>query len=652
MTEGSQEGKGFHRRTLLLGAVLSAAVAYVTTYSDMVVKGMQLGVLQFAPGAVGSFLLVYGVVKVLRAFGRLRWMTPADLLVIYLMLFAAVFVSTRGFTEKLMPAPVYLNYYADPINQFAQRFIPYVNPALVAFDPKGELKQPVAVEFYESLRSGSIPWGKWIRPLAMWFLLYLLLAWSLFCIGVILRRQWADHERLTFPHTVLPTRLLDESLARQFLRSPLTWMGFALAFLPFLINGIHLAVPTFPQIPLLFWNVQNLFTSPPWNQMFGTSIFVSFAAMGFAYFLPNDLLFSLWFFFALIRLADVGAAAYGIELQNMPSYPTRHYIGYQVAGAYVVIAFVFVRSGWGYYNRLVQSAFGKEQLPLAGEVFSARLAVWGLLAGFVGILAWCVWAGVSIWLAIALWAIFLFVTCTVMARSVAEAGFLMTETSFKPSDIVGIFSAKSLWGNTSWTHIAFLDAIFFRDLRGMLLSLFLDSQQLAPRHGLRRAALPILFAVAIVVAFISAAASELWLHYTRGGVNLYGYPNANVSWAFTDATNALTGADKLTPPSPLWFSVGIAVTGLLYYLRNTFMGFPLHPLGYALCPSWTMYVIWFPVLVTWVVKSLIQRYGGYNLYLRALPFFLGMILGEFSCAALWALLASTTGLLAPEFPWP
>jgi hypothetical protein len=398
--------------------------------------------------------------------------------------------------------------------------------------------------------------------------------------------------------------------------------------------------------------VQNLFTSPPWNQMFGTSIFVSFAAMGFAYFLPNDLLFSLWFFFVLTRLADVGAAAYGIELQNMPSYPTRHYIGYQVAGAYVVIAFVFVRSGWGYYKRIVQSAFGKEQMPLVGEVFSARLAVWGLLAGFVGILAWCVWAGVSLWLAVALWAIFLFVTCTVMARSVAEAGFLMTETSFKPSDIVGIFSAKSLWGNTSWTHIAFLDAIFFRDLRGMLLSLFLDSQQLAPRHGLRRAALPILFAVAIVVAFISAAASELWLHYTRGGVNLYGYPNANVSWAFTDATNALTGADKLTPPSPLWFSVGIAVTGLLYYLRNTFMGFPLHPLGYALCPSWTMYVIWFPVLVTWVVKSLIQRYGGYNLYLRALPFFLGMILGEFSCAALWALLASTTGLLAPEFPWP
>jgi len=248
-------------------------------------------------------------------------MTPADLLVIYLMLFAAVFVSTRGFTEKLMPAPVYLNYYADPINQYAQRFIPYVNPALVAFDPKGDLKQSVAVEFYESLRSGGIPWGKWVRPLAMWFLLYLLLAWSLFCIGVILRRQWADHERLTFPHTALPTRLLDEDLARQFLRSPLTWMGFALSFIPFLINGIHLAVPSFPQIPLLFWNVQNLFPSPPWNQMFGTSIFVSFAAMGFAYFLPNDLLFSLWFFFVLTRLADVLAASYGIELQNMPSYP-------------------------------------------------------------------------------------------------------------------------------------------------------------------------------------------------------------------------------------------------------------------------------------------------------------------------------------------
>jgi len=82
MTEGSQEGKGFHRRTLLLGAVLSAAVAYVTTYSDMVVKGMQLGVLQFDPGEVGWFPLGLGVVQVLRAVGRLRWVTPAGLLVV------------------------------------------------------------------------------------------------------------------------------------------------------------------------------------------------------------------------------------------------------------------------------------------------------------------------------------------------------------------------------------------------------------------------------------------------------------------------------------------------------------------------------------------------------------------------------------------
>lgn len=647
-----QSPRAFHLRTLLLGAVLSGVVAYITTYSDMVVKGMQLGVLQFAPGAVGSFLLVYGAVRLLKAFGRLRWMTATDLLIIYLMLFAAVFVSTRGFTEKLMPSVVYLNYYADPVNQFAQRFIPYVNPSLVAFDPKGELKQLVAVEFYESLRSGSIPWGKWLRPLTAWFLLYVLLAWSLFCIGAILRKQWADHERLTFPHTILPTRLLDENLAQQFLRSPLTWMGFTLAFVPFLVNGIHLAVPTVPEIPLLFWDVQNLFTSPPWNQMFGTAIFVSFAAVGFAYFLPNDLLFSLWFFFALTRLADVWAASHGIELQNMPSYPTRHYIGYQVAGAYVVIAAVFVRSGWGYYKQFFASAWRRDIQPQPGEALNARWAVWGLIGGFVGIMAWCAWAGISIWLAAALWAIFLFVTCTVMARSVAEAGFLMTETSFKPSDIVGIFSAKQLWGNTNWTHLAFLDAIFFRDLRGMLLSLFLDGQQLAPRHGLRRSVLPIVFGVAIVVAFVSAAASELWLHYTRGGVNLYGYPNANVSWAFTDATNALTGADRLTPPSPLWFSVGILVTSVLYYLRNTFVGFPLHPLGYALCPSWTVYVIWFPVLIAWLAKSLIQRYGGYNLYLRAMPFFLGMILGEFSSAAMWALIASTTGMLAPSFPWP
>ncbi|HUV05009.1 MAG TPA: DUF6784 domain-containing protein [Armatimonadota bacterium] len=77
----------------------------------------------------------------------------------------------------------------------------------------------------------------------------------------------------------------------------------------------------------------------------------------------------------------------------------------------------------------------------------------------------------------------------------------------------------------------------------------------------------------------------------------------------------------------------------------------LHPLGYALCGSWTMIVFWFSCFVAWVVKSLVLRYGGMRMYVKARPWFLGMILGEFGMAVVWTLISAVTGAPTPEFPW-
>jgi hypothetical protein len=62
-------------------------------------------------------------------------------------------------------------------------------------------------------------------------------------------------------------------------------------------------------------------------------------------------------------------------------------------------------------------------------------------------------------------------------------------------------------------------------------------------------------------------------------------------------------------------------------------------------------VIGFPCLVAWLCK-LFLRYGGMRLLAWAWPFFLGMVLGEFTMAVLWTLpsLLYRTPTLA--MPWP
>jgi hypothetical protein len=45
-----------------------------------------------------------------------------------------------------------------------------------------------------------------------------------------------------------------------------------------------------------------------------------------------------------------------------------------------------------------------------------------------------------------------------------------------------------------------------------------------------------------------------------------------------------------------------------------------------------------PLLIAWVAKLLMLRYGGLRLYRMALPFFLGVILGEFTTGGIWSII--------------
>ena len=58
----------------------------------------------------------------------------------------------------------------------------------------------------------------------------------IFCLGVLLRGQWVENERLVFPLTRLPLVLLEDvdrtdSFFSALLKNRLMWLGFALPLL-------------------------------------------------------------------------------------------------------------------------------------------------------------------------------------------------------------------------------------------------------------------------------------------------------------------------------------------------------------------------------------------------------------------------------------
>jgi len=110
--------------------------------------------------------------------------------------------------------------------------------------------------------------------------------------------------------------------------------------------------------------------------------------------------------------------------------------------------------------------------------------------------------------------------------------------------------------------------------------------------------------------------------------------------------------ERPTPPD--WAASGAIGVGLLFSLvllalRLRYLGWPFHPIGFAIASSWSINLVWLPLLLAWVLKVSIVRAGGLSLYRRCRPFFLGLILGDCLMGCAWALIGVVLGLPTYSF---
>lgn len=633
-------------RALIIGIVGIAAICWVVSAAELTY--LQSGFLQLPPAALVMLALLLGF----RRLTRNRFLTTAEMATLYCMFLIAALVSSRGLMEKLIPALIAPHYFAQPPNHWAADYFPQLPSWAVPFDPRGPSSQFVSKAYFEGLRGGqAVPWSLWIRPLAVWAALVGLMFGAFLCLAALLRRPWVEHERLAFPLTHLPLEMMRDSGGISLWRQPLLWFGFALPALVYSLNSLQNWYPFLPSFPLRTEPLNTYFTARPWNTISWTPAFFSFAEVGLLYFVPLDLLFSLWFFFLFTRVQEGVMAGFGYEAADIPFFPCRDFVGYQVAGCYIVLALGLLRTALPYWGQALRGKLSPSDTER--EMLPPRRALIGLALCLIGMTLWSHALGLSYGWALLQWALYLLVVCVVMARSVAEGGLIMTETSFRPVDLYALIGPPHDLGQGNLTGMAMLDAVWYRDQRGMVFTGLMDALKIGSTTGLRLRRLFVLLCLSLGLATVCAAAAQIWLPYHLGALRFYGYlMRGNPIWGFQFYTTHLHQSVPYHWNAPLFFTVGAVVTVLLLKLRATFVGWPLQPLGYALCGSWTMILLWFPCLFTWMVKGAILRYGGRRVYQRLRPFFLGLILGEFSMVVVWTLISSLAGISAPNFPWP
>lgn len=143
----------------------------------------------------------------------------------------------------------------------------------------------------------------------------------------------------------------------------------------------------------------------------------------------------------------------------------------------------------------------------------------------------------------------------------------------------------------------------------------------------------------MVIASIIAVPVSFWalLHMSY---KVHGAPGSGFAWETFNRLQNRLNAPSLTNYTAVAFLIGgVLFTFLLMAMRMIFLWWPLHPAGYALSMNFGIDYIWFCLVLSSAAKALILRYGGISTHRKAVPFFLGLILGEFTVGSFWSMLS-------------
>ncbi|MGB9678298.1 MAG: DUF6785 family protein, partial [Candidatus Ratteibacteria bacterium] len=290
-------GNFFTKRSFITGILLSILIAFVDHYSTDVIHASYMAIDHMPAGAIFIFfILVFLVNTFLKAIQKKIKKSIAfnsgELLVIYSMMLVASSVTEMGFGSQILPIISAPTYYSSPENQWDKLLLPYLKKFLIVSD------ENAVKYFYEGLPKGmKIPWNVWIFPLLFWLPFIFVLYFVMICIASILRKQWAEREKLAYPLTILPKEMVEEGkgFLPKFFKNPLMWLGFSIAFIIGTSVALNFYFPAFPKIQL----VKGI---PIFRRTLSLTFRISFPVMGFVYFVNLDVAFSLWFFNLIFKV--------------------------------------------------------------------------------------------------------------------------------------------------------------------------------------------------------------------------------------------------------------------------------------------------------------------------------------------------------------
>lgn len=634
---GARARSALSPRVLLLALVLIPLNAWWLTETEYVRYTDNVTTQALFFNATTLLLGLIGVNRLLRRFRPDRIFSPQEMVALYVLIVAASGLAGHDTLQILFTTIVFpVRHAAEVETGWQTRILPHVPAHLVITDRE-------ALRAIFSGNSTLYRWDHvqpWLAPLGWWTLFALVLVWTMLCLAAILRRPW-ESERLSYPIAELPVQVIRDE--QTLFRTPLLWVGFAVGAGCQLLHLVHALNPSVPDLPtgVRYYQAETF----PWNA--AGSIPLSFFpfAIGLTFLLPTQLGFSTWFFFLLSRAELVVGAMAGLTEPGKFPYLPQQGVG-AIFGFFLAIV-------WTARGHLVhvwnQATGGPASDDDAGEPLPYRVAAWGLIAGFSGLVVFAVFAGMRPQTAL-LYLFLFFVIVVVVARLRAELGLPTFELYQVGADhILNVTAGTSAWTKGELTAMT----LFFwlgRTHRQFPIQAQVDALQIGKRTGTPLRSVSVVLLAASALGIVAAFWAFLHTMYQTGfesgkfaGPALGAFGNA----PWQKLNTWLTAPLPAQPGMVRAYFFGAGVSLLLAFLRARLVWWPFHPAGYLVSGSFGLFRLWLPIFLAWLVKVLLLRYGGLRAYRQALPFFLGLVLGEFGAGFLRSVLDFAFGLYLP-----
>ena len=629
--------RGVTLRAALIGLLLIPVDNYLIVHMELVRDGIFPTVITLLFTVVFLLFLLTLFNTALLKFAPRVAFSHGELVTIYSILAVGAALAGCDVGQTLVCIVGAPTWYASPANKWDERFAGLLPDWLTISDKR------ILKGFYEGSSTLYTPEriAAWLPVMSAWLAFIAVMVLTMFCLNSLIRKQWVEAERLTFPIMSLPLTLT--STSPPFLANRLFWWGFGIAAFINVVNGFNFLYPKVPMIacknPV---NLNDFMTARPWNAVGWLPLTFYPFAIGLGYLMPLDLSFSCWFFFLVWKIERIIGSYFGFTGPGISSVYSMEQTGGVWMGMFVFALYAARRHLRALWQSLRKGNHADSR--------SLRLCIVGAATGTSGMMFFCHVVGMSPLFAFGYVLIYLALSLTI-TRIRAELGPPAHDMYGAGPDHV----LPTIFGSRAFApkDLGALTMFYWlnrESYRSHIMSHQLESQKIVREAKLEAGKLWAATYVAALVGAVSVMWIALHFAYQHGAAASMRGP---ARWFATEGFNRLnqwlSTPTERNVPGIVAMCIGFVFSIGLLFARTRWVWFPLHPVGYAVTSWWALHLFWLPIFIAWATKVLMLRYLGLSGYRRALPFFIGLVVGEYFVGTGWQLAGLIGGFKAYAF---